>query len=101
MLSIDKNIPTVRAERGLPLLSGNGPRGRRVPTAATSPLRKADVPVFFDHILITSRRNTLKQDNTMATGSHPANLEVDRQGVRDVQTPTKISVGAPCLRVYG
>jgi hypothetical protein len=35
------------------------------PTAGTSPLRKADVPVFFDNILITSRRDTLKQDNTM------------------------------------
>ena len=65
-----QNVLTVRAERGLPLLSGNGPRGRRVPTAGTSSLRKADVPVFFDNILITSRRDTLKQDNTMVTGSY-------------------------------
>jgi len=56
-----------------------GPRGARVAatqwamasqTAGTSPLGKADVPVFFDNILITSRRDTLKQDNTMVTGSY-------------------------------
>jgi hypothetical protein len=39
-------------------------------TAGTSPLCKADVPVFFDNMLITSRRDTLKQDNTMVTGSY-------------------------------
>ena len=59
--------------------SPDGPRGARVAatqgamaseTAGTSPLGKADVSVFFDNILITSRRDTLKQDNTMVTGSY-------------------------------